>query len=94
MANIKSAKKRVLQIRRKTLVNNARRSRIKTFTRKVLEAVSENRIADAKLALRGAQSEIMRGVSKGVLHKNTGARRVSRLSAHVKKADLSQAASA
>lgn len=92
MANIKSARKRILQIEKRTAVNSARRRRIRTFIRKVVEAVKAEKIDEAKIALRNAQSEIMRGVTKGVLHKNTGARKVSRLAAMVKKADLKKAA--
>jgi len=91
MANIKSAQKRIRQIETRTAVNAARKSRIRTFIRKVLDAVKAGQIATAKTALRDAQSEIMRGVSKGVLHKNTASRKVSRLHALVKKADLAQA---
>ena len=72
MANTPSAKKRVRQILRKTEVNKARRSRIKTFVRKVEEAIEL------------AQPEIMRGVSKGIFHKNTASRKISRLSTRVK----------
>ena len=92
MANIKSAQKRIRQTEKRTAVNTARRSRIRTYIRKVIEAVKAENIDEAKTALRLAQSEIMRGVSKGVLHKNTASRKVSRLSAMIKKADLAKSA--
>lgn len=84
MANTPSAKKRVRQLERRTEVNKARRSRIRTFLRKVEEAIAGGDQAVAKSALQDAQPEIMRGVTKGVIHKNTAARKVSRLSSRVK----------
>ncbi|MEM8753104.1 MAG: 30S ribosomal protein S20 [Pseudomonadota bacterium] len=84
MANSPSAKKRVRQIERRTAVNTARRSRIKTFVRKVEEAIASGDAAAAKSALQAAQPEIMRGATKGVLHRNTASRKVSRLAARVK----------
>lgn len=84
MANSPQAKKRVRQIARRTEVNTARRSRIKTFVRKVEEAIASGDAAAAKSALQAAQPEIMRGATKGVMHKNTASRKVSRLSARVK----------
>ncbi|MEL6793527.1 MAG: 30S ribosomal protein S20, partial [Pseudomonadota bacterium] len=77
-------KKRVRQIERRTAVNTARRSRIKTFVRKVEEAIASGDAAAAKSALQAAQPEIMRGAAKGVMHKNTASRKVSRLAARVK----------
>ncbi len=84
MANSPQAKKRARQIERRTEVNKGRRSRIRTFLRKVEEAISGGDQATAAAALKAAQPEIMRGVTKGVLHKNTASRKVSRLSARVK----------
>ena len=84
MANSPSAKKRVRQIERCTAVNTARRSRIKTFLRKVEEAIASGDAAAAKSALQAAQPEIMRGATKGVMHRNTASRKVSRLAARVK----------
>ncbi len=84
MANNPSARKRIRQTERRTMVNKARRSRIRTFIRKVEEAVAKGDAATAQAALRDAQPEIMRGVTKGVLHKNTASRKVSRLAARVK----------
>lgn len=84
MANSPAAKKRVRQIERRTAVNTARRSRIKTFTRKVEEAIASGDAAAAKSALQAAQPEIMRGAQKGIAHKNTASRKISRLAARVK----------
>jgi small subunit ribosomal protein S20 len=85
MANTKSAKKMVRKIARRTEVNKSRRSRIRTFTRKVEEAIAGGDKSAAVLALKAAEPEIMRGVAKGVVHKNTASRKVSRLAARVKK---------
>lgn len=84
MANSPSAKKRVRQIERRTAVNTARRSRIKSFIRKVEEAIASGDAAAAKTALQSAQPEIMRGATRGVLHANTASRKISRLAARVK----------
>ena len=84
MANTKSAKKMVRKIARRTEVNQARRSRMRTYIRKVEEAIESGDQAAAKEALKAAQPEIMRAASKGVLHKNTSARKVSRLSSRIK----------
>lgn len=84
MANIRSAKKRIRQTARKTVVNRNRLSRIRTFVKKVETAIAAGDKEAAGAALRDAQPEIMRGVTKGVLHRNAAARKVSRLSARVK----------
>ncbi|MHC0051948.1 30S ribosomal protein S20 [Actibacterium sp. D379-3] len=84
MANSPQAKKRARQNERNFAVNKARRSRIRTFLRKVEEAIASGDQAVAASALRDAQPELMRGVTKGVLHKNTVARKISRLSSRVK----------
>ncbi|TCP39125.1 30S ribosomal protein S20 [Rhodovulum marinum] len=84
MANSPQAKKRARQAERRTAINKARRSRIRTFLRKVEEAIASGDQEAATAALRQAQPELMRGVTKGVLHKNTVARKMSRLSARVK----------
>jgi len=84
MANTPSSKKRARQVVRRTAVNTARRSRIRTFLRKVEEAIASGDKAAAAEALKAAQPELMRGVTKGVLHKNTAARKISRLSSRVK----------
>lgn len=84
MANTPQSKKRARQLERRTAVNTARRSRIRTFLRKVEEAIASGNADAAKAALRAAEPELFRGVTKGVLHKNTAARKVSRLSSRVK----------
>jgi len=84
MANSPQAKKRARQNERRYDVNKARRSRIRTYLRKVEEAIASGDKEAAAAALRQAQPELMRGVTKGVLHKNTAARKMSRLSSRVK----------
>lgn len=84
MANTPQSKKRARQIERVTAVNKARRSRIRTYLRKVEEAIASGNADTARDALKAAQPELMRGVTKGVVHKNTAARKISRLSARVK----------
>ena len=84
MANTAQSKKRARQAEARQDVNKARRSRIRTFLRKVEEALSSGNADAAAAALNAAQPELMRGVTKGVLHKNTVARKMSRLSARVK----------
>jgi small subunit ribosomal protein S20 len=85
MANNPGAKKAIRKIARRTEVNKARRSRVRTYLRKFDEAVTSGDAGAAKLAFVEAQSELMRAVSKGVVHKNTGSRKVSRLHAQLKK---------
>jgi small subunit ribosomal protein S20 len=84
MANTAQSKKRARQNERRLDINKARRSRIRTFIRKVEEAIASGDKTAAQDALRAAQPELMRGVSKGVFHKNTASRKVSRLAARVK----------
>ena len=84
MANSAQAKKRGRQIERRTEVNKARKSRIRTFLKKVDEALEAGEEKLALDALKNAQPELMRGVSKGLMHKNTAARKMSRLSSRVK----------
>ncbi len=84
MANSPQSKKRARQNEARFAVNKARRSRIRTFLRRVEEAIATGDQAAAGSALREAQPELMRGVTKGVLHKNTVARKMSRLSSRVK----------
>ncbi len=84
MANSPQAKKRARQNERRQDVNKARRSRIRTFIRKVEEAISSGNADEAKTALQQAQPELMRGVTKGVVHKSTASRKISRLSSRVK----------
>ncbi len=84
MANTPQSKKRARQSERRFAVNKARRSRIRTYLRKVEEAIASGDKDAAQSALRAAQPELMRGVTKGVFHKNTAARKMSRLSSRVK----------
>lgn len=84
MANTPQSKKRARQNEKRFAVNKARRSRIRTYLRKVEEALASGDKDAATAALRVAQPELMRGVTKGVMHKNTAARKMSRLSARVK----------
>ncbi len=84
MADHDSAKKRIRQIKRRTAVTGARLSRIRTFLRNVERAIAGGDREQALAALRAAQPELMRGVTKGVIHHNTAARKLSRLSARVK----------
>jgi small subunit ribosomal protein S20 len=91
MANNPGAKKAIRKIARRTEVNKARRSRVRTFLRKFDEALAGGDVAVAKAAFVEAQSELMRAVGKGVVHKNTGARKVSRLAAQLKRATTATA---
>lgn len=90
MANTKSAKRAVRQIARRTEVNKSRRSRVRTFIRRVHEAVAAGDAEAAREALRKAQPEIMRGAQKGIMHQNTAARTISRLAARVRKLGQAQ----
>ena len=84
MANTSSAKKATRKIARRTAVNTARRSRVRTFLRIVEEAIASGNQADAAAALKTAQPELMRAAGKGVYHKNTVSRKISRLASRVK----------
>jgi small subunit ribosomal protein S20 len=84
MANTPSAKKAVRKIARRTAINTARRSRMRTFIRKVEEALAAGDAAAATAALRAAQPEIMSAAGKGVIHPNTASRKVSRLASRLK----------
>ena len=84
MANTPQSKKRARQNERRNDINRVRRSRIRTFVRKVEEAIASGDADAAKVALHAAEPELARGVTKGVLHKNTVARKMSRLSSRVK----------
>ncbi len=84
MANSASAKKTIRKIQRRTVVNRARRSRMRSFLRQVEDAIASGDAEAAKAALAAAEPEVMRAVSRGVLHKNTGARKISRLSRRVR----------
>jgi small subunit ribosomal protein S20 len=84
MAHHKSAKKRIRQTVRRTAINRARTSRVRTFLKKVEDAIATGDKAAARAAFVEAQPEMHRGVVKGLLHRNTVARKLSRLSARIK----------
>lgn len=86
MANHTSTKKAIRKNERVSQINKTRVSRIRSFVKKVVVAVNSSNIEDAKKSLIVAQSELMRGVSKGVMKKNTASRKISRLSKMVKTA--------
>ncbi len=92
MANTPSAKRAVRVIERRTAVNRARKSRMRTFIRKVEDAIASGDHSVAREAFRAAEPVIMRAAQKGVLHKNTASRKVSRLSKRVKSLDTAAAA--
>jgi small subunit ribosomal protein S20 len=84
MAHHKSAKKAIRQTVRRTAINRARLSRVRSFIKKVESAIEAGDKALAAGALKEAQPEIHRGVRAGVVHRNTAARKLSRLSARIK----------
>ena len=84
MANTASAKKAVRKIARRTAVNRSRRSQMRTYLRKVEEAIASGDAAAAQTALKSAEPMVMRAAQKGIVHKNTASRKVSRLTARVK----------
>ena len=84
MANTPSAKKAVRKIEARTEVNKSRRSRVRTFIRKFDDAVALGDKAAAQAAFQAAEPEMMRAVSRGVIHKNTASRKVSRLAKQLK----------
>jgi small subunit ribosomal protein S20 len=83
MANSPQSEKRARQSERRAAVNKVRRSRIRTFIRKVEEAIASGDKEAAQAALKSAQPELMRGVTKGIMHKNTASRKMSRLASRV-----------
>lgn len=85
MANTPSAKKAVRKIARRTEINKNRRTRMRTFLRRVEEAITGGDQTAAAEALKAAQPEIMRAAQKGILHKNTASRKISRLTKRVKQ---------
>ena len=87
MANTSSARKAVRKIAARTRVNKARRSRVRTFLRRVEEAIAAGDRKTAADALRAAQPEIQRAATRGVLHRRTASRKVSRLSRRVNSMD-------
>lgn len=85
MAHAKSAKKRIRQTARRTAVNRARTSRVRSFIKSVETAIASGDKKSAEAALKAAQPEVQRGATKGVLHRNAASRKLSRLSAQIKK---------
>lgn len=83
MANSKSAEKRIRQTKKRTDRNKARRSRVRTYVRKVEEAIQAGDKEAADTAFKAAMPELMRGATKGIMHKRTMARKVSRLARRV-----------
>lgn len=83
MPNIKSAKKRAKQSEKRHACNVARKSAIKTAVRKVLDAIEEKNVEQAKELLKDVQAQFARAKSKGVFHRNTAARKVSNLAKRV-----------
>jgi small subunit ribosomal protein S20 len=79
MANHKSAEKRIRQTAKRTIVNKTRVSRIRTYVKKVEAAIAAGDKAGAAEAFKAAQPELQRGVNKGVVHRNTASRKISRL---------------
>ncbi len=84
MANHTSATKAIRQIAKRTAMNKNRMSRIRTYVRSVEELISAKKAAEAAEALKSAQKELLRGVTKGLLHKNMASRKVSRLAHRIK----------
>ena len=84
MANHKSAKTRIRRNNKRSMINGARRSRVRTFVKKVEAAVVAKDKALAQSAFITAESELMKAVNKGVMHRNTVSRTISRLSAKIK----------
>ena len=85
MPNTISAGKRVRKTARRTEVNKARKSQIRSAIREVEEAIASGNKDAAKAALKAAEPQIRKGVSKGVIHRNTGSRKISRLNAGLKR---------
>jgi small subunit ribosomal protein S20 len=83
MANHKSVEKRIRQTAKRTEINRSRKSRVRTFVKRVEVAIAAGDQAAARSALRSAQPELHRATSKGVLHKNTVARKLSRLARRI-----------
>ncbi len=84
MANTASARKMTRKIAKRTAINKSRRSRLRTFVRKVEEAIESGNQQDALAALKAAEPEVMRAAQKGIVHKNNASRKISRLAARVK----------
>lgn len=91
MANTDSARKRIRQTEKREARNKARKSRVRTFVRKLEEAIASGDKSAAQDAFRAAQPEMQRAATKGTLHANTVSRKISRLSARVKALGAAQA---
>lgn len=85
MANTASAKKMIRKIEKRTLVNNMRKNKTRTAVRKVMDAVGMGDYESAMSAFKNAMSNLHRCVTKGVMHKNTAARKISRLNSKIHK---------
>jgi small subunit ribosomal protein S20 len=84
MANIKSAKKRILQTERRSLVNSSRRSKMRTDVKIVEQEIAAGNVEAARAAFEIAQPRLMRSAQKGLMHRNTASRKLSRLSKQIK----------
>lgn len=91
MANTASARKRIRQTKTRTTRNRARKSRVRTYVKAVETAIAGGDKAAAQAALRAAQPELLRAAGKGVVHANTAARKISRLSSRIKALAKDQA---
>ena len=85
MANIKSSKKAIRVIERKTEINKSRRSRIRTYLRKLNDVIATGVVEDAKKAFVEFESELMKGVKDGIFKKNTASRKLTRTASHIRK---------
>lgn len=85
MANIKSSKKAIRVIERKTEINKSRRSRIRTYLRKLNDVIATGVVEDAKKAFIEFESELMKGVKDGIFKKNTASRKLTRMASHIRK---------
>ena len=88
MANIKSAKKRILQTERRSQVNASRRSEMRSFVKIVEQEISSGNAEAARVAFKFAEPRLMRSAQKGLLHRNTASRKLSRLSKQIKGLSL------
>ncbi len=88
MPNTKAAKKALRVAQRRTIINKARKSRVRTFIRKVERAIEAGDLQTAKEAFRAAQPEIMKGAQRGIMHKKTASRKISRLHQKIKALEL------
>jgi small subunit ribosomal protein S20 len=89
MANIRSAKKRIRQTERRSTVNRARLTRLRTYVKRVETAIAAGNVDEAKAALKEAEPVLARAGQKNVVHRNTASRKLSRLSARIKALEVS-----